>query len=346
MLSTRILAALVLCALSALLGAQTIIVNDKPAVIGFVDLSMNGGTQIASVQNDSEHNIVTTNGNPLFPAGNVRIGNNGVAIAGITAGEIGFGNVQLPNTGPFFLPAGIPGLPAICAFWDDLHTPSGITFPFAPAAQIWWKDDAGVLTIMWKGEYHFNNVTPGQTITFEIQVFASPAFGQPWIQMLYPDTTFGGTMAANDHGLSASVGYLNPAGGPAPWSFNTASVPDGTVLSITPTMLLTPSSPSGTGSIRLDISSVITNGQYFLAATTFAGAYPNGWLYGVDIPILELLSELSAGFPFNGTLGSGFVSIGPFTGAPSGLTVYAIAFGSLPGSGPTLRTQAISYVIP
>ena len=345
MFSTRILAVLVLCALSALLGAQTSIVNNKPAVIGFVELSTTGGTQMTGVQNDSEHNIVTTIGNPLFPAGNVRIGNNGVAIAGITGGEIGAGNVQLPATGPFFLPTGIPGLPAICAYWDDLNSPPGPILT-TPKAQIWWKEDPGVLTIMWKGEYHFNDLTPGQTITFEIQVFASPAFGQPWIQMLYPDSTFGGSMAANDHGLSASIGYLNSAGGPAPWSFNTASVPDGTVLSITPTMSLTPSSPSGPGSIRLDIGSVIPNAPYFLAVTTFAGAYPNGWLYGLDIPFPELLGELTAGLPFNVVAPSGFVSIGPFTGVPSGLTIYAIAFGSLPGGGPTLRTQAISYVIP
>jgi hypothetical protein len=167
----------------------------------------------------------------------------------------------------------------------------------------------------------------------------------PWIQLLYPDTTFGGSMAANDHGLSASVGYLGL--GAFPWSFNTASVPQGTVLSITPPMVLTPSSPSGPGSLSLAIGSRLNSGSYFLAATTFAGAFPNGWLYGLDIPFPELFSELSAGAPFNAALNSsGALIIGPFTGLPSGLTIYTMAFGSLPGSGPTQRTAPVSYVIP
>src|SRR5262245_26257005 len=77
MFATRSIAALALCALA---GAQGI-TNVVPAVVGFVDLSTNGGTPvIPPPSDDSEHNIVTTIGNPLFPAGSVRIGNNGVVI--------------------------------------------------------------------------------------------------------------------------------------------------------------------------------------------------------------------------------------------------------------------------
>jgi hypothetical protein len=348
MSATRMISVLVLCALSASLGAQNSIVNNVPAVIGFVDLSTNGGTQLTGVGPDSEHNIVTTIGNPLCPAGNVRISNNGVVIPGITAGEIGGGNVAFPTSFPFFLPLSIPALPAILVYWDDLHTPTGITF--IPFAQIWWKEDAVVLYIMWKGEYHFGGLANGQTITFELQVFGSPGFEKPWIQMLYPDTTFGGTMAANNHGLSATVGYLGGGGfqNVAGWSFNTASVPDGTVLSIRPHMSLTQSSPSGPGSIRLNVNLGPPNSPYFLALTGFAGAFPNGWLYGLDIPFVELMGQLEAGFPFNGTLDTfGNLVVGPFVGLPSGLTLYSIAFAGLPGTiGPVMRSQAVAHTIP
>ena len=346
MSATRMISVLVLCALSASLGAQNTIVNNVLPVIGFVDLSTNGGTQITSVAPDSEHNIVTTIGNPLCPAGNVRISNNGVVIPGITAGDIGGTNSAFPTFFPFI--TSFPGLPAILVYWDALTTPTGITF--VPFAQIWWKEDDGVLYIMWKGEYHLGGIGTGLTITFELQVFGSPGFEKPWIQMLYPDTTFGGSQAANNHGASATVGYLGGGGfqNIAAWSFNTASVPDGTVLSIFPHMSLAMSSPLGPGSIRFNINLAPPNGPYFLALTGFAGAFPNGWLYGLDIPFGELMGQLQAGFPFNGTIDNfGTLTIGPFVGLPSGLTLYSIAFAGLTGGiGPVMRSQAIAHTIP
>jgi hypothetical protein len=348
MCSTRLIGVFALGTLASFLGAQAVIVNTEAAVLGFVDISTTGGTQILPPPtDDSEHNIVTTVGNPLFPAGNVRIGNNGVAVAGITGGDIAYSNVAIPTTYPYFFPQGLPGVPAILAYWDDLYTTTSAN----PPASIWWKEDPGVLTIMWKDEYHYPDVTPGQTITFEIQVFSAPQFEKPWIQLLYADPAFGGTQNANDYGGSATIGYmgsLSPAyGANAAWGFDTHSVYFNTVLSISPRMSLAASSPSGPGSIRVDITSGPALGPYFLAATTFAGIYPNGWLYGVDMPFPELISELGSGLPFNGGLdASGDGVIGPVTGLPSGIAVYAVAFGFLPGGGVTLRTHAISQVIP
>src|SRR5688572_33193962 len=116
--STNSITVLAVLALSTASGAQ-VITNAMPAVIGFVDLSTNGGTPVFPLpSDDSEHNFVTTIGNPMFPAGNVRIGNNGVAIAGATIGEIGFSNNQILPTG---VPAGFPtGNAIICVYWDDL----------------------------------------------------------------------------------------------------------------------------------------------------------------------------------------------------------------------------------
>ena len=50
--------------------------------------------------------------------------------------------------------------------------------------------------------------------------------------------------------------------------------------------------------------------------TLAGGSYPAGWLYGLDIPVLQLVSQVNSGFPFYGPMipgpsGSG-IQIGPF----------------------------------
>src|SRR5688572_90631 len=157
----------------------------------FIDISTMGGTVVTGVGDDTEHNIVTTIGNVLFPAGDVRIGNNGVAVAGITSGDVSFINQPIPAAS---LPSGLPagGAGYLCPFWDDL-------FPTAGSAQtIWFKEDMGVLIIQWKNETHFDFQSAAQTITFEIQVRASAGPCEPLIQFLYSDAEFGGTGASND----------------------------------------------------------------------------------------------------------------------------------------------------
>src|SRR5688572_10260069 len=179
MTAFRFLAAL--CALATLAGAQTAITNDLPAVVGFLDLAANGGTVVVPApSDDSEHNIVTTVGNLLFPAGNVRIANDGVVIAGITAGDVSSTNVPIPASG---FPAGLPaGAAAILPWWDfSCPTPTPNFAGTPPPASILWKENAGVLYIAWIGEYSNCNGLSGKTITFEIQVFGDPAPGSPWI---------------------------------------------------------------------------------------------------------------------------------------------------------------------
>lgn len=69
------------------------------------------------------------------------------------------------------------------------------------------------------------------------------------------------------------------------------------------------------------------------SATTTAGGSPNGWFFGIDISMNEVLSEWSGGYPFVLPLDScGNASFGPIPGAPPGLTVYAVAFGFPPAS--------------
>lgn len=109
------------------------------------------------------------------------------------------------------------------------------------------------------------------------------------------------------------------------------------------------SSPLGPGSIFANIGGGPVNGTYFIAVTQSAGNYPNGWLYGVDIGFQELILEINLGPPFSGILNAcGGVGLGPFTGVPGGMQLFAVAF-LIPG--PTLGpwsavTPATHYTVP
>lgn len=333
--------------LTALAGAQAVTsTNIVPANIGFVDISASG-TAITGAFDDSSHTIFTTVGNTMFPAGIVRICNNGVAIAGVANGGVGFTNQPIPDSGPVSnVSAGGTGY--VFPFWDDLvpnqaFTPSDTT--------IYWQEVLGVLFIMWKNETHFGNENDTEVVTFEVQVFSNPSSCGASIQYLYPDSVFGGGNAFADAGASATIGY---AGGGTftpfnnTWAFNSAgSVPTGTVVSfIYAAAGFVASSPSGPGSLRLQYGNslcTLTGPTYYLAVTLHPGVWPYGWLFGVDIPFSELASELSIGAPF---VGSGLAfTLGTFTGLPQ-ITIYAVvlnfnAEGTLSG-----HSNPLSYTIP
>jgi hypothetical protein len=336
MLTARILSAS--CLVTLVATAQSFSTTIPGA---FVDISATG-TPLTGVMDDSEHDVVTTIGNALFPAGNVRIGNNGVAVAGITSGDVAFTNAAIPASGL------APGLPAggsgyLCPFWDDLFPTAG------SAMSIFYREDPGVLRIMWKNETHFDFQSAAQTITFEIVVNGpdQPPCA-PLIQFIYQDSTFGGTAAAYDAGASATIGYLagtNAAASNAQFSFDTPSVPSGTVVSILAATTLSASSPFGPGSLQLSLAAGPCGGTYVLAVTLVQGAFPNGWLFGVDIPVNELAGEIAAGAPYVGPLSAtGTLVLGPFGGLPP-VTIYAVALGFTNG---TLNGHSppFTYAIP
>lgn len=110
------------------------------------------------------------------------------------------------------------------------------------------------------------------------------------------------------------------------------------------------SSPFGPGSVRIDFAGGPPSGTYIFALTFFAGAFPNGWLFGVDLPIAELQNLLNTGPPFVGQLGAcGTFTIGPFGGVGflSGIPMYGVALGMPVGSPvPTVHSSAVTYTIP
>ncbi len=344
MLSSRSLSVVAACVFATVASAQVAITNALPG--SFVDISTTG-TAIAGAGDDTAHGITTTVGNDMFPAGPVTITSNGyiVAAAGTTST---FGNSAITGTSTGTLVGYAAGEKALCPFWDDLYAVG------APNATIYWQEISGVLYIQYQNIGHFatSSAAGGPGITFQVQIFQGGGCSPSLIQVLYPDATFGGAQAANDNGASATVGYIDGAAttNNAQYSFNTAaSIPDGTVLTFTKAapFTLVFSSPLGAGSLQMNICGGSPFGQYFMPLTFNAGAFPNGWLNGIDITFPELLSEIGT-FPFQGPLdGSGSFALGPFTGLPSSLTFYALAYHIPAGSPvPANHSPATSYTIP
>jgi len=198
--------------------AQLSIVNNIGGT--FVDIS-GTGTNLA-LSDDGEANITSTVGNFVFAAGAVRVGNNGGIGFGNTTGNVGFTNAALPGTG------GVSGMysdggnpQTLVPFWDDWDSDTGGVF---------WQEIAGVLYIQWNDRPHFSNTADHATM--QVQVFST---GPVYAQYLYQEIegpSWGG-------GAGATIGYLDGASGAnsgnnIQWSFNTASVSNGTVLSIVP----------------------------------------------------------------------------------------------------------------
>jgi hypothetical protein len=357
MSSVRVGFILAVCLLTGIAGAQHW-VTDIPG--NFVDISLTGGTLLASstttpvISDDSEHNIVTTVGNAMWPAGNLRVGNNGAVIntlAATPAGEIGYSNgaiavgTAIPSGTTTGFPAGT--VAALCPFWDDLDSLT------AGGSEIWWQEMNGILCIMWKNESHISD-TAGQTVTFEIQVFNNASGScMPYVQFLYQDPVFGGTHAAFDNALSATIGYVaGTVGGSfanAQYSSNTSSITAGSVVTLVegPSVPFGAvlSSPGGPGTAQVDIlgSNYCLGGNYFMPITF----NPNGpaWFYGLAISITDLFAEFNAGFPYVGAIGT---SIGPLTGIPSGLTVWGTTVGWPAGAPPAVHIAgpAWTYTIP
>ena len=182
MSSVRFLGFLSLCLLATVASGQTI-TNAYPGT--FVDISSTGTAITQS--DDSTHTIVTTVGNGLFPAGTVTIDANGHVASGVgTASHI---EADIRPTGvPTGLSATCNGI--LCAFWDDLYPNA------SNPSRIFWQEIAGVLYIQWDKVNHFSDTTVGASITFQVQIYSAPASSAPWIQYIYPDATFAGSIAS------------------------------------------------------------------------------------------------------------------------------------------------------
>ena len=134
--------------------------------------------------------------------------------------NLGFTNQPLPDASNFSLSSQV-----LDVFWDDINTQSGAD------GNIFWEEANGgdTLVVSWVDAGFFGT---SDTATFQLQVH-NTGTGTGFAQLLYRDVT---SPRAN-LGALATIGYQDGSGGSfndAQWSFNTASVDNGVVLTLVP----------------------------------------------------------------------------------------------------------------
>jgi len=84
-------------------------------------------------------------------------------------------------------------------------------------------------------------------------------------------------------------------------------------------------SASAGPNLTLGVTGGVPGAAYVMALTLNQGAFPNGWWYGLDIPVFELLTEVNAGFPFFGLLDANGAMVLSFPFPNLGVVVYGVA---------------------
>ena len=194
---------------------------DDAVPFSFIDISATGTA--LNLTDDSAATVTMPFSFTYFgvTSADMRVGNNGGILFGVTTGELGFTNAALP--------AATPAL-AILPFWDDMDEETGNVF----------FETQGVapnrlFIVEWFDRPHFPG--PGtSSATFEVIFFE----GSNEILFQYLDTNFGS--ATTDFGASATSGLNLDATTANQYSFNTAVLTDnkailwtlGTVTEATP----------------------------------------------------------------------------------------------------------------
>ncbi|MBI4916793.1 MAG: PKD domain-containing protein [Acidobacteria bacterium] len=241
--------------------------------ISWVDITTTG-TSLALVD-DGEANITIPFPFTLFDttSSNLRVGNNGGILFGITAGDLSTANVTLPAATP---------ANAILPFWDDIDADTG---------DVYWEVQGvapnRTLVVEWYNRPHYSNIGSG---TFEVILYETTNA----IKFQYLDTDFGN--ASYNAGVSATVGLNQNASAAVLHSFNAAVITDGLALLYTPAPYYTASSTdSATVTVEfpnINVDPLTMSATLFPSTTTTqvmnvgnTGAAPLSW------EILETLPD-------------------------------------------------------
>ncbi len=197
------------------------IVNETPAVIGWVELADGVGTPLG-LDNSDTFDTTLPFANNRF-AGLMRISADG-ALGFNTVGAISSANTPIPSSGLF------TGAQALLPLWDNLGLGGEVylaTVGDAPER---------IVVVQWQDVGHNPaGANPNANdATFQVQLFEQP-IANLYAQMLYRDVTFGDP--AFDNGASATIGYQADGTFGVQWSFNEAGAveggaPFGSVLSL------------------------------------------------------------------------------------------------------------------
>jgi hypothetical protein len=292
--------------------------------------------------------VTLTGGTPYL----IRVGTTAATGAGTFYLNVNPGTTAVPNdtcATALTVTTGInPAPSASCnTFTNDFATSDTSGLPAVCGAilnDVWF-----VFTPPISGDYRIDTETPagyavGTNTNSTLAVYGSCAVGPA----LLCDADSGVTGT----GLMSIVTASNLTGGVPVYirvGSTTAAIAGTFYLNVNRIFSVSYSSPFGPGSLQFDIVAGPPNGQYYLPITFNLGAFPYGWLYGVDITLQEILDELSTGYPFVGGLNAnGDATFGPIGGVPSGLTFYSVALG-FPGAVidfPTASSAPKSYTTP
>jgi hypothetical protein len=174
-----------------------------------IDLALTGTA--LNLADEEARDVTTGIESPLLPRGVVRVGSNGgLRLAG-TGTTLPRDNAPIPS------PAAFGGARALLGFWDDLDSGAGAF------GQVFVRELPERLVVHWR-DVGFGQNTASR-VDFQAQLFN----GRPLVaQLLYTDVQ--GARAAS--GGSATIGYQSGGtSGHVPFSFDTPSVSNGTVLS-------------------------------------------------------------------------------------------------------------------
>ena len=195
--------------------------NDT-APFSFIDISATGTA--LGLTDDSAATVTMPFPFTYFgvTSADMRVGNNGGILFGVTTGELGFSNAALPVATPAL---------SILPFWDDMDEETGNVYfetqGVAPNRQF---------IVEWFNRPHFPGPGLGSA-TFEVIFFE----GTNEILFQYLDTDFGDPLL--NAGISATAGLNQDATLANQYSFNTAALTDskailwtlGTVTEVTAT---------------------------------------------------------------------------------------------------------------
>ncbi|MEO8591239.1 MAG: LamG domain-containing protein, partial [Flavobacteriales bacterium] len=185
----------------------------------FIDISGSGTPVTGIVGDDVEGNITIPGAGFLYNGTaytTARVGSNGALVFGSTTLDVTNGNVALPST------ANTAGNAFLAPFWDDLDNLS--------TSNVYTQQSGNLFIIQWHQWGHFSATVEGEIATFQVQLDLVTGV----IYFVYQDVLFGGGQAANDAGASATVGLNYTATTALQYSFATASLVDGQVISFTP----------------------------------------------------------------------------------------------------------------
>ncbi|MEZ4875905.1 MAG: HYR domain-containing protein, partial [Flavobacteriaceae bacterium] len=196
--------------LSCSLGFAQYTIDDTDTT-PFEDISGTGTPM--GLSDDGEANVVM----PFMfdfegtVSADVRIGNNGGLLFGVTTGDLFAGNAALTSQSPRIVP-----------FWDDLDTEQGDVYyetrGTAPNRRF---------IVQWEDRPHFSGATNLDPVTFQLVMYETTNE----ILFVYQDVIF--SNASWNNGASATVG-VRTAPGNYQYSFNTASVFDGDAIRFSP----------------------------------------------------------------------------------------------------------------